>query len=156
MFSHDHNVIISYYLTSPCSLWRKCGANKFCYSTRLAFFIRYRYIRENHLHVVTQLQPALKWASWTYPVSNEESRFSSFTEVVSSKDAIGKDFCHLSGISVEFFLWYKYHRLKSLWPQTKIFIKMHEKYQKGNIFGFYRILKNTTETPDRWEGFKII
>ncbi len=26
----------------------------------------------------------------------------------------------------------------------------HEKYQKGNVLGFNKMLKNTTESPDRW------
>ena len=36
----------------------------------------------------------------------------------------------------------------ALIPQHKIFIKLHEKYQKGNIFGFCKMLKNTNEIPD--------
>ncbi len=35
-------------------------------------------------------------------------------------------------------------------PQHKIFIKLHKKYQKGILFRFWKMLKNTREIPDNW------
>ena len=84
------------------------------------------------------------------------------------------DFRQLSGISVVFFTFCK-NRIyyifgtfyEFLWnffsvvliPQNVVFhsvvlifffIKLHKKYQNRNIFGFCKMLKNTTEIPDNW------
>ena len=87
------------------------------------------------------------------------------------------DFHQLSGISVVFFnilqkpnilpFWYFLCNFMKIlfcgintteWNTTFcgintteiFFVKIHEKYQKGNIFDFYKMQKNTTEIPDNW------
>ena len=43
----------------------------------------------------------------------------------------------------------------ALIPQNFFFVKIHEMYQKGNIFDFFKMYKNTAEIPDNWRKFGI-
>ena len=76
------------------------------------------------------------------------------------------DFCQLSLISLVFYdilqnpnilpFWYFLcNFMKILFcgiNTTECFlVKIHEKYQKGNIFNFYKMLKSTPEIPDYWQ-----